>query len=40
MEHRITADSDGVVTEVLVEPGQSVDAHAVVAVVEVAQDSA
>jgi len=32
MEHRITADADGIVTEVLVEPGQSVDAHQVVAV--------
>ena len=32
MEHRITADADGVVSEVLVSPGQSVDAHAVVAV--------
>ena len=40
MEHRITADSDGVVAQVLVEPGQSVDAHAVVAVLEVAQEPA
>lgn len=32
MEHRITADADGIVAEVLVEPGQSVDAHQVVAV--------
>ena len=32
MEHRITADADGIVSEVLVEPGQSVDAHQVVAV--------
>lgn len=29
MEHRIVADSDGVVDEVLVAPGQSVDAHQV-----------
>ena len=32
MEHRITADADGVVAEVLVEVGQSVDAHQVVVV--------
>lgn len=32
MEHRITADSDAVVAEVLVTQGQSVDAHAVVIV--------
>ena len=32
MEHRITADTDAIVSEVLVEPGQSVDAHQVVAV--------
>ncbi|MFZ8982124.1 MAG: biotin/lipoyl-containing protein, partial [Candidatus Nanopelagicales bacterium] len=32
MEHRITADADGIVSEVLVESGQSVDAHQVVAV--------
>ena len=38
MEHRITADSDGVVTEVLVEPGQAVDAHAVVVVLDVSQE--
>ena len=29
MEHRIVADTDGVVDEVLVSPGQSVDAHQV-----------
>ena len=34
MEHRITADSDGVVAEILVEVGQSVDAHAVVVVLD------
>ncbi|MFM9133837.1 MAG: acetyl-CoA carboxylase biotin carboxyl carrier protein subunit, partial [bacterium] len=34
MEHRITADIDGVVAEVLVVQGQSVEAHAVVAVLE------
>jgi 3-methylcrotonyl-CoA carboxylase alpha subunit len=34
MEHRITADSAAVVAEVLVEVGQSVDAHAVVVVLE------
>jgi propionyl-CoA carboxylase alpha chain len=34
MEHRITADADGIVSEVLVVPGQSVDAHQVVAVLE------
>jgi acetyl/propionyl-CoA carboxylase alpha subunit len=34
MEHRITADADGVVAEVLVVPGQSVDAHQVVVVLE------
>jgi len=41
MEHRITADSEAVVAEVLVEVGQSVDAHAVVVVLEglVAQSS-
>jgi len=32
MEHRITADADGIVEEILVSPGQSVDAHQVVAV--------
>ncbi len=32
MEHRITADVDGVVAELHVRPGQSVDAHHVVAV--------
>jgi propionyl-CoA carboxylase alpha chain len=37
MEHRITADADGVVSEVLVEPGQSVDAHQVVAVLAPAE---
>ena len=30
MEHRILADVDGVVAQVLVEVGQSVDAHALV----------
>ena len=30
MEHRILADVDGVVARVLVEVGQSVDAHALV----------
>ena len=30
MEHRILADADGVVRAVLVEVGQSVDAHALV----------
>ena len=39
MEHRITADVDGVVAEVLVVPGQSVEAHAVVAVLETSQES-
>jgi propionyl-CoA carboxylase alpha chain len=34
MEHRITADSDGVVAQVLVQPGMSVDAHQVVVVLE------
>lgn len=34
MEHRITADTDAVVAEVLVEVGQSVEAHAVVVVLE------
>jgi len=29
MEHRIVADADGVVDEVLVSVGQSVDAHQV-----------
>jgi acetyl/propionyl-CoA carboxylase alpha subunit len=38
MEHRITADADGIVAEVLVEQGQSVDAHQVVVVLEVATD--
>ncbi len=38
MEHRITADADGVVAEVLVVEGQSVDAHQVVVVLEVATD--
>jgi len=37
MEHRITADADGIVSEVLVEPGQSVDAHQVVAVLAAAE---
>ncbi|MGI9196070.1 MAG: acetyl/propionyl/methylcrotonyl-CoA carboxylase subunit alpha [Candidatus Nanopelagicales bacterium] len=39
MEHRITADTDGVITEVLVTPGQSVDAHAVVAVLATEEES-
>lgn len=30
MEHRITAEVDGVVSRILVEVGQSVDAHMVV----------
>ncbi|MEZ5118195.1 MAG: biotin carboxylase N-terminal domain-containing protein [Candidatus Nanopelagicales bacterium] len=34
MEHRIVADSDAVVTDVLVEPGQAVDAHQVVVVLD------
>ena len=34
MEHRITADTDGVVAQVLVEVGQSVDAHALVVELE------
>ena len=34
MEHRIKADADGVVAEVRVEVGDSVDAHHVVAVLE------
>jgi acetyl/propionyl-CoA carboxylase alpha subunit len=37
MEHRITADTDAIVSEVLVEPGQSVDAHQVVAVLAPAE---
>jgi len=40
MEHRITADADGVVMEVLVAPGQSVDAHQVVAVLASAEADA
>jgi propionyl-CoA carboxylase alpha chain len=40
MEHRITAAADGVVSEVLVEPGQSVDAHQVVAVLAPAEADA
>jgi propionyl-CoA carboxylase alpha chain len=40
MEHRITADADGIVSEVLVEPGQSVDAHQVVAVLAPAEADA
>ena len=39
MEHRITADSDGVVIDVLVEAGQSVDAHTVVVVLETQSES-
>jgi acetyl-CoA/propionyl-CoA carboxylase biotin carboxyl carrier protein len=34
MEHRILADTDGVVAQVLVQPGMSVDAHQVVVVLE------
>lgn len=34
MEHRITADTDAVVAEVLVDVGQSVEAHAVVVVLD------
>ena len=34
MEHRITADTDGIVAQVLVKPGMSVDAHQVVVVLE------
>jgi biotin carboxyl carrier protein len=34
MEHRIKADGDGVVAEVRVQVGDSVDAHHVVAVLE------
>jgi biotin carboxyl carrier protein len=37
MEHRITADTDAIVGEVLVAPGQSVDAHQVVAVLAPAE---
>ena len=40
MEHRITADTDAIVSEVLVEPGQSVDAHQVVAVLAPAEAEA
>jgi len=40
MEHRITADTDAIVSEVLVEPGQSVDAHQVVAVLAPAEADA
>jgi propionyl-CoA carboxylase alpha chain len=40
MEHRITADTDAIVSEVLVEPGQSVDAHQVVAVLTPAEADA
>ena len=29
MEHKIAADSDGVIDDVLVKPGQSVEAHQV-----------
>ena len=38
MEHRITADADGVVGQVLVKPGMSVDAHQVVVVLEEAAE--
>ena len=37
MEHKITADTDGVVEEVLVSVGQSVDAHQVVVVLQEAE---
>ena len=37
MEHRITADTDAVVAQVLVQPGMSVDAHQVVVVLEEAE---
>jgi len=40
MEHRITADTDAIVGEVLVVPGQSVDAHTVVAVLAPVEDDA
>ena len=40
MEHRITADTDAVVAEVLVTAGQSVDAHAVVVVLDTAEGDA
>ena len=39
MEHRIRADADGVVAEVLVEVGQSVDAHALVVEIDPAAAS-
>jgi propionyl-CoA carboxylase alpha chain len=38
MEHGIKADADGTVEEVLVTPGQQVDAGAVLAVVDSADD--
>ena len=38
MEHRITADTDGIVGQVLVKPGMSVDAHQVVVVLEEAAE--
>jgi biotin carboxyl carrier protein len=38
MEHRITADRDGVIAQVLVKPGSSVDAHQVVVVLEEAAE--
>ena len=40
MEHRITADTDAIVSEVLVVSGQSVDAHTVVAVLAPVEDDA
>ena len=40
MEHRITADADAVVAEVLVSAGQAVDAHAVVVVLDMAEGDA
>ena len=40
MEHRITADTDAIVSEVLVVSGESVDAHTVVAVLAPVEDDA
>ena len=40
MEHRITADTDAIVSEVLVVSGESVDAHTVVAVLVPVEDDA
>jgi propionyl-CoA carboxylase alpha chain len=39
MEHRITADADAIVEDVLVSAGQSVDAHTVVAVLAPVEES-